>query len=76
MERKATTFDTLPAAMDYLLTRIDELEAKIEQLTHSRHKSTTTHIFIDKAAELIGKTVSTIYKVILRPSLCCRALFC
>ena len=63
MERKATTFDTLPAAMDYLLARIDELEAKIEQLRHNKQKGTTTHIFINEAAELVGKTTSTIYKL-------------
>ena len=63
MERKATTFDTLPAAVDILLKRIDELEVKIEKLSHNKQRNTTTHIFIDEAAELVGKTTSTIYKL-------------
>ena len=62
MTRKATTFDTLPQAVDILLKRLDDIEAKLDS-RNNRNTDKATHIFLEEAAELVGKSTSTIYKL-------------
>ncbi|MFR9659730.1 MAG: helix-turn-helix domain-containing protein [Rikenellaceae bacterium] len=62
MTRTATTFDTMPQSIDLILKRMDELEAKFNA-QQTVGESAATHIFLKEAAELVGKSPSTIYKL-------------
>lgn len=61
-QRPITSFDSLPLMVEYLMNKIEGLEAKIEALAPS--KSNRTTIDIDAAVEITQKTKSTIYKLV------------
>lgn len=59
------SFDNLPEAVGYLISKIEVLEQKIDAMAPtSKQPNTKTTIDINAAAELIQKAKSTIYTMV------------
>lgn len=65
MINEKLSFDNLPEAVRYLISKIEVLEQKIDAITPtSKQTNTRTTIDIDAAVELIQKAKSTIYTMV------------
>lgn len=65
MINEKLSFDNLPEAVRYLISKIEVLEQKIDAITPtSKQTNTRTTIDIDTAVELIQKAKSTIYTMV------------